>query len=94
MTACHDYLRLRHTPQNIRNGRQGNSVVNTETLGEIVRCLKPGARGKDDSESRWREGVRLEIADRAGEVSFGTDEGVVKVMDVKPKEVGEARDLC
>ena len=60
-------------------------------FGECVLYLKPGTRGKDKFDTRWEEGIWLGVKDRSLETVIGTNEGVIKVRDVKRKGTEEQR---
>ena len=54
-------------------------------FGECVFYLRPGSRGKGKFMPRWEEGIRLGLTDKSFEVIIGTNEGVIKVRDIRRK---------
>ena len=54
-------------------------------LGECVWHLRPGTKGVEKFEVRWRDGVFLGVRDDSGEVIIGTPEGVIKVSAIRRK---------
>ena len=58
-------------------------VKESVEFGQNIMYYPPGMKGKNKFEARWQEGVWLGIADRSMEVIVGTNEGVIKVRDVR-----------
>jgi len=75
-----------------RKGRRCKLAV--VPFAEVVwyRAVRKGKQQKEKGETEMREGIWLGHADQTNEILIGTEQGVIRVYDVKRKEEGARWD--